>query len=358
MSKIKKINFAKSYEKFWKWFQKHEQTFFKAVKEDHKIEQNFFNKIAPKLDKIKEGFYFLTGMYDDNTVELVFTAEGDLANIVFVEELVAAAPKIDGWLFSALKSPSDSDVYIEMEGYTFSDKNIYFYSNDNKNFPDEINISFVHDDLNEENRNIIGNGVFTFLDNYLGELNLLQLIDTVDLVSKEDAEQKLVPIEKIKAFLNWRQKEFVEKYDGVRHHSAQDNYTLFRAELENEIPLVATINTDLLDWDSKASHPWVLIVDILFDATDNNGMPSVEQNNLLEEIDHVLQNELKEEEGFLCIGRQTGDSHQEIYFACKDFRLPSKIIYQVVQQYASKLVIQYDLFKDKYWTSFDRFTNI
>jgi hypothetical protein len=51
--------------------------------------------------------FFLTGMYNDDTVELVLTADGAVKNIVFVEELVNSAPKIEGWKFTALKPALD-----------------------------------------------------------------------------------------------------------------------------------------------------------------------------------------------------------------------------------------------------------
>ena len=38
--------------------------------------------------------------------------------------------------------------------------------------------------------------------------------------------------------------------------------------------------------------------------------------------------ELKDFEGYLNIGRQTADSVREIYFACKEFRKPSKVFAQ------------------------------
>lgn len=40
-------------------------------------------------------------MYDENTVELIITPDGDLKNIAFAEELVEAAPKLDKWKFTA-----------------------------------------------------------------------------------------------------------------------------------------------------------------------------------------------------------------------------------------------------------------
>jgi len=48
------------------------------------------------LNQLREEIYSVTGMFDEDTVELILTAEGAVKNIPFVEELVGAAPRIDG----------------------------------------------------------------------------------------------------------------------------------------------------------------------------------------------------------------------------------------------------------------------
>src|SRR4051812_1581847 len=92
-----------SYEDFWNWFARNAKTFHKVVKEQGNVNKDFFDKLSPKLKELKDGFWYLTGMYDDNAAELVITADGTIKNIVFVEELVLAAPNIEGWKFTALK---------------------------------------------------------------------------------------------------------------------------------------------------------------------------------------------------------------------------------------------------------------
>jgi hypothetical protein len=62
-------------------------------------------------------------------------------------------------------------------------------------------------------------------------------------------------------------------------------------------------------------------------------------------------------DGYLSIGRQTADSVREIYFACKDFRKPSKVMHNIQMKYADQIEISFDLYKDKYWMSFNRFTS-
>ncbi len=122
-------------------------------------------------------------MYDDNTVELVLTADGSVKNIVFVEELVNSAPNINGWEFTSLKPALDiQDVNIKMAGYEFNKSNINFYSQEIAEYPDEIDIIIVHDDLSEENKEQISNGVYIFLDNYLGELDFVNNIDNLNII--------------------------------------------------------------------------------------------------------------------------------------------------------------------------------
>jgi hypothetical protein len=349
---------VRSYADFWNWFQKNERTFYKVIKEKGDIEKDFFDKLSPKLGELKDGFFFLAGMLDTETAELVLTADGNLKNIVFVEELVAAAPKIGGWKFTASKPAMDiKNVVINMAGYEFKGENMSFYANDDPDFPDQIDVTIVHNDLDEKNKKTITNGTYIFLDNFLGELNFVTTIDEIDVVGKKDVQRELVPIEKLKDFLIWREKEFVEKYEGLRHDTESDNYSMLEAHLESGNALIAVINTDLLNWDSKASHPWILTVEITYNGEGNNGMPDDETFKLLGEIEDEILAELKDADGYLNIGRQTAESVREIYFACKDFRKPAKVLYAMTQKYAGAIAMDYDIYKDKYWLSFDRFVS-
>ncbi len=342
---------------FWTWFLTNERTFFNAVKSVKNIEKDFLDKLSPKLEELKEGYYFLSGMCDDNTAELVITPDGVIKNIVFVEELVKDAPSIPNWKFTALKPESDMEGFvINMAGYIFSMDNLSFYPIDHKNYPDEIDIVIVHNDYKEEDKSTIVNGTYIFLDNYLGELNSAIIIDNLSVISKEIADKELIPIAKLKDYLIWREKEFIEKYSNISYVSENDIFSCLEAELKNGRPLVALINTQLLEWDSKASHPWVLIVEINYDGDQNNGMPDEYTYDLLNKFEDEIMIELKNNEGNLYVGRQTADNSREIYFACKDFRKPSKVLYELTKKYSDILELTYRIYKDKYWQSFERFS--
>ncbi len=352
----KKDELIKSYDDFWTWFQKNEKDFYIVVKNRKNIEKEFFDKLSPKLEELKDGYFYLTGMFDDNTVELVLTADGNTKNIVFIEELVASAPNINGWKFTALKPALNiEDVSIEMVGLKFNSENLYFYSNDLPNYPDEIDVCIIHNEMNDDNRQQIINGTYIFLDNYLGELDFVNNIDNLQVIAKSEAKKELVPIAKLKDFLTWRQKEFVEKYDGVRYDTENDEYSIIEGELESGNMLLAVINTKLLEWDRQASHPWLAVMTLKYDGSKNNGMPNNDDYALLGNIEDEIMLSLKDKDGNLNIGRQTANNEREIYFACKDFRKASKTFYEIQKKYSDRFEIEYDIYKDKYWQTFERF---
>lgn len=346
-----------SYDLFWKWFVQHEQQFAQAVRTRNGIEAVFFNPLSEKLAAIKPGFFFLAGMPDEQTVELNLTPDGDLCNIVFTEELAAAAPAIPGWKISALKPAMGSDIRINMDGHAFHKDNMHFYFTNDPERPDNIDITIVHNDYSDACRAPITNGCYIFLDNFLGELNFVNQIDNLYIRGKQGLPggTELVPLDKLPAYLLWREKEFIEKYEGTRQVTEEDTYTLLQAEFDDGNKLIAVINTRLLAWDSKASHPWILQVEIGYPGEHNGGMPDPETAAHLEDIEEQLLAALRDEDGYLNIGRQTATNTREIYMACRDFRKPPKVMQALLDAYTGKLEITYSLYKDKYWKSFDRF---
>lgn len=345
-----------SYSDFWNWFVQNEKKFHKVLKDQGNIKKVFFDKLAPKLNELQDGFWFLAGMYDDKTAELILTADGVIKNIVFVEELAQSAPKMDNWKITALKQPSDLNQFgIQMDGYKFDESKMNFYATVHTQMPDEIDITISHKDFSEENRAIMTNGIYLALDNSLGELNSVTAIDNVNIINPHDATSELIPLGKLKDFLTWREKEFVEKYQGFRHSTENDSYSGLEATLNNGLPLLAVVNTDLLNWEEKASHPWIAVMEIKYDGEDNNGMPNESAYQLLNEIEEKIMVELKDSDGYLNIGRQTADSVREVYFACIEFRKPSKVLHRIKKEYQSQIELEFDIYKDKYWQSFNRF---
>ncbi|QOW11539.1 DUF695 domain-containing protein [Kaistella flava (ex Peng et al. 2021)] len=354
MTELIKLN-KSTYQEFWKWFETKEKDFFNVVKERQNIDGNFLDIILPQLKELNENFFILVGMSDDSKAELIITVDGNLKEIVYAEELIAESPKLENWKFTALKPELEIDkISLKMGDYIFNKENIYFYSNDDEDYPDEIDLVFVHEDFNDQNESDVINGTYLFIDSYLGELNFLAQIDNFRIAGKSEAEKELIPIEKLKDFLSWREREFTEKYEDAKIETSEDSYSLLEGTLESGFPLLATVNVDLLQWDQKASHPWISVLRIEYQGDEDNGFPDDKDYDLFNLIEDEMMLELKNDEGNLNLGRETAENIREIYFVSRDFRKISKVLAETVQKYPDYRMT-FEIYKDKYWQSFERY---
>ncbi|MVZ64452.1 DUF695 domain-containing protein [Sphingobacterium sp. DK4209] len=342
---------------FWKWFNDHEKEFYKAVQDGKNIEGQFFVPLAEQLSKLHERIYFLVGIHKETKVaELTLTPDAIVRNIAFIEDLVKEAPSLDSWRFIALKEASDiKDFGIKMNNRNYSSDNLKFYPIEHPAFPDQIDLVLVYELYDANLHEEIYNGVCIFLDNALGELKSITSIDNVSVVGPDQEHPDLIPLEKLNAYLTWREKEFVEKYDKITHNSQDDVYSSFEGELEDGLPIFAIVNKTLLDWDYKASHPWVLLIMIHYDGIPENGLPDDATYELMDRLEDDVSNRLPETEGYLNILRETGNGLREINMVCRDFRTPSRVMTEIVKKYANNFKVEFDIYKDKYWHSFDKF---
>ncbi|WP_165305056.1 DUF695 domain-containing protein [Pedobacter sp. SYP-B3415] len=343
---------------FWKWFAGQERDFFQAVRRGSQVEAEFLDVIGPVIGRIIPGTAFLTGMMEDDTAELIFSADGDLRIIPFIEDLVNAAPALPNWKFTALKPALQAeDVNIEMNGLQFTRDNIFFSPVLQPDFPDEIALAVIHQEYEPGQHDDFTNGIYIYLDNLLGELNFATTIDHLRIISKSEEPEELIPVEKLPAYLVWREKEFVEKYDGMRRTTGEDAFQSFEGQTNDGTRIVAVLNTTLLDWDAKASHPWFVNIELSYTAEGDSGFPNETDLGLMEALEEELMARLPEQNGYLNLGRETGGGKRHIFFACREFRQPARTLKQMAERSGAQLRISFDIYKDKYWRTLAHFTN-
>jgi hypothetical protein len=380
-------------EGFWTWFQLHERSFYDVVRtrDTRRIEGQFLKRIIPALEAIQGTLYCETGMCSDTMAELVISAQGDVKSFVFVEDLVALAPTLANWKFTALKPANGvEEMRIKMEGYTFDNENIHFYYHDDPEYPDEIEITFVHQDLTGENKTIITQGVFLYLESLLGEHDAATLIDkgTVTGPSQngtgpaqngggvsqdgggvsqdsggpsQNGGGSPIPMGKLADFLRWKEKEFVEKYHESRHQTENDNYAVLEGKDEDGFANVVTLNTDLLQWDAKVSHPWMMLIVVDYEKTNGlagSGMPDTKHYQHITRLEKELAEKLPDSAGYLILARQTYKGKRTIFLACKEFRQASKTTQQLLETYYPDLSCSYEIYKDKYWKTMEPFGTV
>jgi hypothetical protein len=366
-----KEELAQAYRTFWARFQQHAPKFFAVLDQNpaspDDVDKKFFGQIASWLENISEGVFFLAGMYDEHTAELILTAEGDLRNFALIEELVAAAPALDDWKFTALKPAIDIEntTGIEMQGKRFGGDNISFYPEEDPDCPEEINIVIVHADLNEENRRLICVGCNIFLDNYLGERYFATAIDNLRIVSKAEATQEPLPINKLHDFLRMLQTRFatdatnIDSMDADHIGPKNCRYFLRTARITgkdgNQKSMAALINNTLLSLNAGALYPWVAALILPYESHNDSGMPDKKTQALLDMVEADMLTELPPDSGCLNIARETGDGERVFYFACKDFHHIGKVFHYLSKKYAKEFETDCKLYRDRYWRTFQHF---
>ena len=83
-----------SFQEFWNWFETKEKEFFSILKDEDNVEENFLDVTLHKLKELNEQFFLFAGMHDDSTAELIITVDGNIKDIVYAQELVAASPTL------------------------------------------------------------------------------------------------------------------------------------------------------------------------------------------------------------------------------------------------------------------------
>jgi hypothetical protein len=78
----------------------------------------------------------------------------------------------------------------------------------------------------------------------------------------------------------------------------------------------------------------------------------------MDSVESDINAHLTDIDGYLNVGRETSNGLREVYYACRDFKKSSRVTDKIAQNYKDKLKIEYDIYKDKYWKTFNRFSGM
>ncbi|MDR0230065.1 MAG: DUF695 domain-containing protein [Flavobacteriaceae bacterium] len=332
----------KEYQKFWEWFTQNEKRFKEVIETQDNVVDNFIEVVSPKLKAINPNFNMLAGGRPGSVTEFIVTPDGALKAVPFVEDFIVCAPDIEGWSFLACKKPSKG-IALRMGDFELSEDTVSFIPLIEEGYPDYIALRFIIDAYTPENEEELGNALFIFLDNYIGEMLTMTEIDHLEVRGNDAIEGEPIPVSKLEDYLNFRSKEFVEKYDGVKRNSDLDDYVLMEMKNDDEVYL-ATLNKSFIFWEKRMSYPWVIRIDMFYEA-GGSGMPNKEDVAIMDEIEDLLN-----ESGIVTtVVRETGGGERNLYLATQDFRTASKEVFSTLSLYDKRIKSSYRLYKDKYW---------
>lgn len=194
---------------FWNWFKDNNKAYVFLNSVDGETKEKLLNDFLEQLHKYCDNIYFEIGGYPDEDQELIITAEGDKNYFDQVEELVNAAPKIDGWTFIAFKPPMPDNFESKWDDLELNTENMWFLPLLNGKSRDlGIRVCFSNQDLIKDNETLAPL-LHKMLDTIVGEKSFaidIQYVNT-DLLPDDPEEEGLYPILDLPKYIEWHKSQ-------------------------------------------------------------------------------------------------------------------------------------------------------
>lgn len=106
---------------FWDWFRFH-ATQLRGIRSSQSPE---YAEIERRLKKIGDVHFEIGGGPETTYLEFVLTAHGNRDGFPLIDEIAAAAPRIEGWRICALKPPLLENLKIVFEGQPVESQHLW-----------------------------------------------------------------------------------------------------------------------------------------------------------------------------------------------------------------------------------------
>lgn len=345
---------------FWQWFAANEYRFRELEKSDSEQALAFLDELIRQMKPYNPWLKALAGPYSGNRFELIITADGDVALFCKVEELVARAPAIDTWKFTAHKPALGFEgISIDLYEKNFSVDTTCFYPIVRKEYPDEVSIVLTHTEYDPEEDDQFQAGGMIYLENGLGEENTATKIDHYETgpLPPPDSGIEVIPISKLSDYLHWREKEFVEKYESFHAERPEESFNYLEAEDGEGKPMLVTVDASFREWPLRPAFPWMFQIDMNFKG-DEKGLPSGQQLEEMQAIEDQIIALLQTNDTIHFVGHRTYDHAYNIFFYASEYKASSKLLHGFIDHSPFNQTIVFFIRKDKYWQNMEMYFNV
>ena len=188
-------------EKFWQWFQDHNEQLVMLNDLDEKDREQLENALQYQLTKYCAGLAYEMGDPTPNGRTLTFTAEGDTDLFRYVVELVDAAPDLDWWEFVAFKQPMGTELKVRFDRYLFDTRKMYFQQLECEEEPDMLGLRIAVEGSKPDDEDFQV-GVYVTLEALIGEFDCATLIGYMETVPVPD-EAGFQALDDLPKFVDW-----------------------------------------------------------------------------------------------------------------------------------------------------------
>ena len=188
-------------EKFWNWFSKNQSTYYTEI-ENLEIREKIFNELSFELKKVHSDLVFeFSPIHENGIREFTVSADGMKEVFPIVISLIAKAPNLKNWKFSAFRQrvPGD-EIELNFGDFKIGYKDIYFrYLEEDGKLGIELNIRDYNNDPRKQN------AIYILLDSLIGEYDVTMGIDWVDWLKLDESKlENFYPITHLRTVIDKR----------------------------------------------------------------------------------------------------------------------------------------------------------
>ena len=172
-------------------------------------EDPVYDEVLAKLQEINDGLFFEFSTRGSAS-EIIITAEGEKALFGLVDDIVAAAPRVRGWSYVALKPKVGLARSITWEGHTIDCAEVVFEPLEDEK-TGEFGIRLLVPDLSDDRSESAHNGLLRVLDHALGERRFADEIRFTEVAALDEDAEDYIPLADLDRFIDWRKDQRVKK---------------------------------------------------------------------------------------------------------------------------------------------------
>jgi hypothetical protein len=187
---------------FWQWFVDQLSQFEALSKPD----EPFWDLALEQIKRVDKRLCFELSDAIDVPREFVVTAEGHSEAFPVVERLVSLAPKLQGWVFVALKPPMGFTFTTRYEGTLFEPRDMWFLPLESPSKPQDFGMRVGIKGLESIDERVALNAVLVILDTGLGERSAALDIQYMQVAELPPSPESLGYIElpDLPEYIAWR----------------------------------------------------------------------------------------------------------------------------------------------------------
>jgi hypothetical protein len=329
---------------FWRWFVQHESRY----RLQQWSSRDFLDAAMVQLRYYDPWIKVMLGPEKDGCLELIVTADGDLAFFARVFELVKAAPTLEGWSIVALKQAIGMEkISIEINEWVFNSDTMQFYAEEDERFPDEVSLVLTHGGYSTQHDDLFQTGGMLYLESALGELDAVVTIDRYRVGPDRPDRTPLISLAKLPDYLLWREKEVSGKYEEPPPDLPHEKWRIVEAEDAGGMPMLAAFNKAYSDWPFRPCYPWLVVIEIHFRGR-KDGLPDPHQWIDLQQIEDEMMVLLSAQQ-VLLLGHKTYNKARIIYTYARDYLAASVLLHDYRRRSNRPYEFAFYITRDKYW---------